>query len=202
MIYELRTYNINTGAVPDYLTLFSTQGFPLLCEVAEPVGYWIAETGRLNRVFHMWRYQDRAHRAAQRAKLMANPDWAQAFLPNALPFVAMQSTQIFSLADGVSDPLAKTAATPGLFEIAYVERPDTPATAALGQLSQQPQSVGLWTPLSGALSSRLWITRYDSDASRDGLQAEVPWRQAMATLTAGAALQVETAYPAKISALQ
>jgi uncharacterized protein YbaA (DUF1428 family) len=45
----------------------------------------------LNSVVFCWGYDDYAHRAAQRAKLAADPRW-QAFTPRILPYLVHQES--------------------------------------------------------------------------------------------------------------
>ncbi|MBO1324267.1 NIPSNAP family protein [Acetobacter sp. TBRC 12305] len=81
MIYEIRTYQLKTGAVPAYVKVVSEEGIliqkPHLGTLA---GYFFSEIGPLNQIVHIWAYQDLADRDARRAALAADPRWV-AFLP-------------------------------------------------------------------------------------------------------------------------
>ena len=59
MIYELRTYQLVVGGVPDYLEVAKTKILPCVAEHGlKPVGFWYTEAGDLNQVVHLWAYND------------------------------------------------------------------------------------------------------------------------------------------------
>ena len=43
-------------------------------------GYWTSETGRLNQVWHLWRYDSYAHREDLRTQLSQNRDWNDGYV--------------------------------------------------------------------------------------------------------------------------
>lgn len=147
MIYELRTYDLGIGRLPGYLRLFETVGYDLLCRYAQPVGYWFAETGGLNRIHHMWAYASRAERAERRAALYADADWLRDFIPYALPHLERQTNVIYEAEEG--DPLAhaRAGATEGrwIYEFAHIrgepQSPDADAVALFRPLSDRKSVV-------------------------------------------------------------
>jgi len=59
MIYELRTYQLAFGSLPEYLEVAKTKILPALAEHGlKPVGFWYTEIGTLNEVVHLWAYAD------------------------------------------------------------------------------------------------------------------------------------------------
>ena len=87
MILEVRTYTIRTGLVADYLKLYETEGLATHSKhLGQPVGWFTSETGSLNQVVHMWRYDSHAERELKRAQLYADPVWL-AFIPRTRPFI-------------------------------------------------------------------------------------------------------------------
>ena len=87
MIYELRTYQLAVGGLPEYLEVARTKILPGVAEYGlKPVGFWYTEVGQLNEVVHLWAYHDLNDRAAVRAKVMQDPEW-QAFLGKATPIL-------------------------------------------------------------------------------------------------------------------
>ena len=95
MIYEMRTYDVKPGLLNAYLTLFNEIGMPERNPHNNLVGFWFTETGTLNQVVHIWRWNSLDQRAALRAELMQNPKWAQDFLPAAMPMLdRMQSVML------------------------------------------------------------------------------------------------------------
>ena len=94
MIVEQRTYTLHPGKVPEYLDLYEREGYP----IQEPIlghlfGYFSTEVGPLNRIVHMWAYEDFADRDRRRAELAANADW-QAFVQKLRPLIIDQENLI------------------------------------------------------------------------------------------------------------
>ncbi len=75
-IYELRSYRIQAGKVPEWLEHFKT-GLPARVKYSKPVGVWSSELGELNRVVHLWPYESLEHRARVRKAFMADPLWKE-----------------------------------------------------------------------------------------------------------------------------
>ncbi len=66
MIYELRTYQLVPGAVPEYLELARTKILPCIGEHGiKPLGFWTTAIGTLNEVVHLWAYSDLNDRQAK-----------------------------------------------------------------------------------------------------------------------------------------
>lgn len=63
-------------------------------------GYWMVESGVLNRIEHLWIYQDMAERDACRAGLVQEAAWMQDFIPRAFQDVVAQSNRIMTLTRG------------------------------------------------------------------------------------------------------
>jgi hypothetical protein len=62
----------------------------VMSRYATLVAYWVTDVGRLHQVIHVWAYNDAGHRAAQRARLYADPEWTEGYLPRALDYVQTQ----------------------------------------------------------------------------------------------------------------
>ena len=76
MIHELRTYTFHGGQLPAYLKIAEEVGRPIRAnDYGVNLGYWTSEFGTLNQIWHLWRYEDMAERAALRAKLAQNQAW-------------------------------------------------------------------------------------------------------------------------------
>ena len=59
MIYELRTYQLAVGGLPDYLEAVKTKLLPAIAEHGlKPVGFWYTDIGPLNEVVHLWAFKD------------------------------------------------------------------------------------------------------------------------------------------------
>jgi hypothetical protein len=94
MLFELRTYDFAPGKALDYLTLFGREGLPLITRHLPLAGYWMTEIGALNRLRHLWIYQDFADRTARRERLLADKDWMIGFLPKGLSRIERQASQL------------------------------------------------------------------------------------------------------------
>ena len=77
MIYELRTYTLKPGTVPEFLELFDKEMKPIITKYLNLVGYWYTEIGKLNQVVHLWASEDLEQRAKQREQLFKDPNIAK-----------------------------------------------------------------------------------------------------------------------------
>ncbi len=97
MIFELRTYDLKPGKAPVYLEFFRPFGLSLVTRHLPMGGYWMAETGRLNRIEHLWIYEDFAERDACRASLAKDRAWMEEFIPRAFADVTGQANRFMAL---------------------------------------------------------------------------------------------------------
>lgn len=78
MIYELRTYQLAFGGLPEYLEVAKTMILPGVAEHGlKPVGFWYTEVGQLNEVCHLWAYQDLNERQEKWARWARDPRRAE-----------------------------------------------------------------------------------------------------------------------------
>ena len=57
MVYELRTYTLAPGKMPEYLKAAETIGRPARGNnYGVNHGYWTSEFGALNQIWHLWKY--------------------------------------------------------------------------------------------------------------------------------------------------
>ncbi|MEI7530927.1 MAG: NIPSNAP family protein [Betaproteobacteria bacterium] len=76
MILEERTYTIVPGLVQEYLELYEKEAKPIHWKyLGTPVGWFVSETGVINQVVHLWRYESMAEREERRAALYSDPAW-------------------------------------------------------------------------------------------------------------------------------
>ena len=78
MIYEIRTYTLRTGAVPEFEERYEKR-LPLRLKHSPLSAFWHTEFGPLNQVIHVYPYDDLQHRTRVRAALAQDPE------RNALP---------------------------------------------------------------------------------------------------------------------
>ena len=76
MIYEERIYTIKIGAMAEYLQNYQILGLPVQKQVlGHLIGFWTTEIGGLNKVVHIWGYNDLDERMEKRKALAEHPDW-------------------------------------------------------------------------------------------------------------------------------
>ncbi|MDO6966704.1 NIPSNAP family protein [Rhizobium alvei] len=97
MIHEWRSYRLKPGAAIPYLELLADYGLPFVSRHLPLMGYWLAETGPLNVIHHLWSYADWAEREACRAALAKQDEWVKDFIPKAFALVEEQQNRILSL---------------------------------------------------------------------------------------------------------
>jgi hypothetical protein len=96
MIYEMRTYQLKVGAVQTYVKQFQEKGLPIVSKYCTLVGYWVVESGSLNRVVHIWSFKDMEDRRRSREKWWQDTGWTEGYLPLALPLVLSQESTILT----------------------------------------------------------------------------------------------------------
>ncbi len=97
MLFELRTYDLKPGKAPAYLEFFRTFGVSLVTRHLPMAGYWMVESGRLNRIEHLWAYADFAERDTARASLVQDRAWMEEFVPKAFADVVAQENRLMAL---------------------------------------------------------------------------------------------------------
>jgi NIPSNAP len=97
MIFEWRSYDLLPGKVPAYIELLQTVGLTIVTRYLPMLGYWFTESGTLNRLHHLWLYQDFEDRAARRTELSAEQVWTGNFIPRAMALVQRQHSCIMRL---------------------------------------------------------------------------------------------------------
>ncbi|MEV6229701.1 NIPSNAP family protein [Saccharopolyspora shandongensis] len=112
MIYEIRTYRVDPGAVPEFEELFG-QGYRHRAEYSPLSGFWHTLDEALSEVIHVWPYQDLPDRAEKRAAAAQHPQWP----PATGPLVNRMQSEVLLPFDFVEDPAPGTVGP--VFEITY-----------------------------------------------------------------------------------
>lgn len=89
MIYEMRTYTLKPGTVPEFEERFA-QALPHRQKYSRLGAFWHTEFGPLNQVIHVWPYEDLAERARVRAAAAKDPNWP----PRIQEFIVGQESEI------------------------------------------------------------------------------------------------------------
>lgn len=152
MIHEWRSYRLKPGAAADYLALLADVGLPLVTRHLPLTGYWLAETGGLNEIHHLWSYAGWEEREAARAGLAADDAWTQGFVPRAFALVETQENRLLRVEAGSAAFDAAVAARrrthPARPAGAPLFAPDC-AGLLVGAGAAVAGAVALWRPLSG-----------------------------------------------------
>jgi hypothetical protein len=91
-VYELRSYRTQPGKVAAWTDLFKGV-LPTRREYSTPVGMWTTDAGPLNRVVHLWSYDDLNHRAQVRSDVAQHPRWHE-FVPQSSELLLEMSSVV------------------------------------------------------------------------------------------------------------
>lgn len=96
-IIEERCYILDTAVTPDeYLKLYEAEGLTVQSEaLGPPLGYFCTETGRLNAVVSLWRYESFEDRQARRANLGSRKAW-QDYLAKVRPMIRQMNNRLLT----------------------------------------------------------------------------------------------------------
>ena len=97
MVYELRCYTLLPGKMPEYLKAAETIGRPARGQnFGVNHGYWTAEFGALNQIWHLWKYDSLNDRERLRGELMKNKDWTEKYVPTIRPWIQRQDLRVMN----------------------------------------------------------------------------------------------------------
>jgi hypothetical protein len=96
-LYELRTYTLHVGKMAEAVKLYQEFGFPALQKGGQDkklVGYFQSDTGTINQLVHLWKFDDDADRRTHWAGLSANKDFVEGFASKFRPLVMTQEVKL------------------------------------------------------------------------------------------------------------
>lgn len=99
-IYELRTYQVYVGRMPEVIGLYSELGWPALEKGgfdAKLVGYFTSDTGGLHQLVHLWKFDDDEDRRDHWNRLFQDEAF-MAFATRFRPLVMTQHVQLLQAA--------------------------------------------------------------------------------------------------------
>ncbi|XP_043783830.1 protein NipSnap homolog 3A isoform X2 [Cervus elaphus] len=92
--YEFRTYYLKPSKMNEFLENVK-KNIHLRTAHSELVGYWSVEFGgRVNKVFHIWKYDNFTHRTEVRKALAKDKEWQEQFLIPNLALIDKQESEI------------------------------------------------------------------------------------------------------------
>jgi len=100
-LYELRTYQLYVGKMGEAVKLYQELGFPALQKGGHDkklVGYFQTDTGMVNQLIHLWKFDDDNDRRAHWAGVFANKDFVEGFASKFRPLVMTQEVKLMTAA--------------------------------------------------------------------------------------------------------
>ena len=100
-LYEIRTYTLQVGKMAEAVKLYTEIGYPVLQKSGldkKLVGYFQADTGVINQLIHLWKFNDDTERRAHWAAVYANPDFMEGFAPKFRPLLVSQEVKLLTAA--------------------------------------------------------------------------------------------------------
>jgi hypothetical protein len=111
LIVEQRIYTFHPGKLQAFLAIYEQDGRPVQFEYLNRLlGYYVTETGMLNRIVALWGYASIEERTRQRTALFADPRWID-YLARVRPLMVSQESVLLRPAPFFSDNLAAMLAT-------------------------------------------------------------------------------------------
>jgi hypothetical protein len=100
-LYELRTYTLRVGTMAEAVKLYQEIGFPALQKGSHEkklIGYFQADTGTINQIVHLWKFDDDADRRSHWAAVYANKDFVEGFASKFRPLLMTQEVKLLQAA--------------------------------------------------------------------------------------------------------
>lgn len=168
MIVEHRCYRLHPGKVPEYLALFELPDvLPRLLRNLR--GFWIAESGMLNCVHHLWSYPNREERAAARQDMAADQAM-RPFMTAALPLLHEQHSRVLAGTMASPDP----GSTGGVFDLLTLAGGPQAKDRLANLAKALRMKAGIVASLRGSVlegdtlvTSALFVLRHGSFAARE-----------------------------------
>ena len=185
MIYELRTYTVRQGTLPEVIKLSSTLSRDIRKDdYGRLMGYWATEIGPLNQVMHLWTYSDLNERARLRAELAKNERWVKEYLPLNTAILVRQDIRLLNPVVGPAAPAGK----PNVYELRnYRTKPRAARQwaeliqKALPVREKYSKMVGLWITEAGQPNEVCHIWAYPDlnarAAARDQANKDPAWQE-------------------------
>src|SRR5215470_305727 len=98
---ELRTYTLYVGKMAEAVKLYQEIGFPALQKGGQDkklVGYFQTDTGTINQLVHLWKFDDDVDRRAHWAAVYANKDFVEGFASKFRPLLMTQEVKLLQAA--------------------------------------------------------------------------------------------------------
>ena len=97
-IYELRIYTIIPKYYPDLLKLWEKDGKIIISKYMNCIGIWSSEFGELNKIFHLYKWNNHSERNESRSKFYKDPS-AKKYVKKVKNFYQKQESYMLSSLD-------------------------------------------------------------------------------------------------------
>ena len=155
-LYEMRTYTLYVGKMAEATKLYQELGFPALQKGGHDkklIGYFQGDTGTINQLVHLWKFDDDADRRKHWAGVFANKDFVEGFASRFRPLVMSQEVKLLDGCALGSASLRSPSMTTKKMHIGMSIRglgyhpaawrhPDVPADGTLQVRALRPQRAG------------------------------------------------------------
>jgi NIPSNAP len=96
-LYEMRTYTLRVGAMAEAVKLYQELALQKGGHDKHLVGFFQADTGTINQLVHLWKFEDDADRRAHWAAVFANKDF-EGFASKFRPLIITQEVKLLQAA--------------------------------------------------------------------------------------------------------
>jgi NIPSNAP protein len=172
MIYEVRTYRLKPGTIPEVEKRFA-EALPHREKYSKLGALWHTELGPLNQIVHVWPYESLDQRSELRGRAMQDPHWP----PKIGEFIETMDSEVF-LPTPFMEPLAPRALG-GIYEMrTYIYQPGAMPEvlkrweAAIQDRVKLSPLAACWYSDMGELNKFVHVWAYPSFAERDRIRAE------------------------------
>ncbi|MBM3217356.1 MAG: NIPSNAP family protein [Candidatus Rokubacteria bacterium] len=175
MIYELRTYTLTPGKLPEYLKLNVEVGRKIRGDdYGRLAGSWTTEFGTLNRYVHLWEYPSLDERERLRGQLAKNDAWTKEYVPRIRTLILAQENKILS----PQLPLEPPADSGWLYELRWYRSHTGRIGEWIGHIKdimpvreKYSKNVGLWQTEAGQLNEAVHMWAYRDLNERASVRA-------------------------------
>lgn len=172
MIYEVRTYNLRPGSIPEVEKRFA-EVLPHREKYSKLGALWHTELGPLNQIVHVWPYESLDQRNELRGQAMKDPNWP----PKLGEFIETMESEIF-LPTSFMEPLGNRKLG-GVYEMrTYIYQAGAMPEVLKRWEKAIPDRVKLsplaacWYSDIGELNKFVHVWAYPSFGERDRIRAE------------------------------
>ncbi len=173
MIYEVRTYTLKPGGVPQFEKNFG-EALPHREKYSKLGAFWHTDIGPLNQVIHVWPYESLGERTKIRAEAANDPNWP----PKSDGLILNMESEIFTPAEFMR-PMGGDQALGNIYEMRiYTYQPGTMGevlkrwTAAIPHREEySPLAAGMSSELGG-LNKWMHVWPYKDLEDRNKIRAQ------------------------------